>query len=136
MYIECVSLFKKKPQNHYCVQSDWTILKIVKEIVHSNMYKNRPVNTTSNLVRSKYVCFCGCHQCSVCVWRFCLVIKQLLMWTRGLSTCSIINSVAKRLPCFGESEVLPQYGDLVFRSQRMVSELTISFCVHIHVSQC
>lgn len=44
--------------------------------------------------------------------------------------------MAKRLPCFGESEVLPQYGDLVFRSQRMVSELTISFCVHIHVSQC
>lgn len=71
-----------------------------------------------------------------CVWRFCLVIKQLLMWTRGLSTCSIINPVAKRLPRFGESEVLPQYGDLVFRSQRMVSELTISFCVHIHVSQC
>lgn len=31
------------------------------------MYKNRPVNTTSNLVQSKYVCFCGCHQCSVCV---------------------------------------------------------------------
>lgn len=57
----------KKNQNHYCVQSDWTILKIVKEIVHSNMYKNRPVNTTSNLVQSKYVCFCGCHQCSVCV---------------------------------------------------------------------
>lgn len=37
------------------------------EIVHSNMYKNMPVNTTSNLVQSKYVCFCGCHQCSVCV---------------------------------------------------------------------
>lgn len=31
------------------------------------MYKNRPVNTTSNLVQSKYVCFCGCLQCSVCV---------------------------------------------------------------------
>lgn len=33
-------LFKKKTQNHYCVQSDKTILKIVKEIVHLNMYKN------------------------------------------------------------------------------------------------
>lgn len=65
MYIECVSLFKKTESLLCAIRLDHS--EDCEEIVHSNMYKNRPVNTTSNLVQSKYVCFCGCLQCSVYV---------------------------------------------------------------------